>query len=106
MRCLMRLGLVWNHLLNVIPSGHKTRQEMRSEEWAEFRERSVAFFNNNLRDFGTEQGMSWYIRTQMAWMFPKLPRVKEGVWTCIPESELPKIFAWFVALPDAAEYVY
>ncbi len=106
MRCLMRYGLVWNHLNSVIRFRHKTREEMTDDEWAEFREGSVRFFNNNLRDFGSEDGMSWYVRTLMAWLFPEAPRVKEGLWTCIPKSELPKIFAWFVALPDAAEYGY
>jgi hypothetical protein len=106
MRCLMRYGLVWNHLNTVISLGHKTREEMSDDEWLEFRTSSVAFFNSNLRDFGSEAGMSSYIRTRMAWLFPEAPRVKKGVWMCLPESELPKIMAWFVTLSDAAEYGY
>ncbi len=107
MRCLMRYGLVWNHLDNVVPYGHKTREEMTDDEWSEFKAASVKGFNNNLRDFGSEAGMSSYIRTQMEWLLPEpLPRIKEGVHERIPESELPLIIAWFSSQPDAAEYGY
>jgi len=80
MRCVMRYGLVWNHLAAVVRRGHKMREEMTSDEWAAFIAGSVAYFNSHLRDFGNVDDMFGYIRTQMRWMFPELQGVRWGVW--------------------------
>jgi hypothetical protein len=98
LRCIERYGLVWNHLRCVVLYGHKTREEMTDEEWKAFIALSVDFFNNNLRDFGSEESAIAYIRYWMSWLF---------LWAdALDESEIPQIVEWFLALPDRADYGY
>ena len=109
LRAVKRYGLVWNCLLTLIPHGHKTREEMTDDEWRSFIAWCVEFFNANLRDFGTEEGCVSYIRFQMRYLLAGLGLAHStaGVWRdVIDESEIPKVIAWFVSLPDAAEYGY
>ena len=85
------------------------REEMADDEWRSFIAWCVEFFNANLRDFGTEKGCVSYIRFQMRYLLAGLglARSTAGVWRdVIDESEIPKVIAWFVSLPDAADYGY
>lgn len=90
LECLMRYGLVHNHLNTVIPLGHKRREEMSDEEWSAFIARSVEHFNGDM----------WFHKEER--MINYICKITFGV----PESELPRLVAWFTSLPDAKDYGY
>ncbi|MDQ3821400.1 MAG: hypothetical protein M3362_27485 [Acidobacteriota bacterium] len=90
LECLMRFGLVHNHLKCVIPLGHKTREEMTDEEWSDFITRSVAYFNRN----------QWFHREDRT--IGHICRITFGV----PESALPQLMEAFISLPSASDYGY
>lgn len=80
---MMRYFIVHRHLIAVVQLGHKSREEMTLEEWADFRRVSVEYFNGNRRRY-SETAILGYIGAE-------------------PET-LSAYIASFMALPDRVDY--
>jgi hypothetical protein len=109
LRCIMRFGLAWNQLASLHKHSGKDRDAYTDDEWRAYVAKSSAFFNANLRDFGSEEGCINYIRHCMSWIFPELKRENpsDTLWKDrLDVSGIPNIIEWFVALPDKEVYGY
>lgn len=79
----MRYLLIHRHLRVAIKLGHKTRQEMTPEEWADFCKISLEYFSGNRRRY-SDADIIGYIGATL--------------------ETLPKYIAAFTALPDRTDY--
>jgi hypothetical protein len=65
LECLMRYGLVHNHLRAAISPGHKKREVLSDEEWSAFIARSVAHFNGNMWHHKEERMILLYLQAHV-----------------------------------------
>ena len=74
----MRYGMGLNHLMSVLGLQDRTLESVTDEEWQKY---VGSMVRHNLGDFRHEENVVGYVCTQMAWLFPDLPRERSGDWT-------------------------
>jgi hypothetical protein len=104
LRAVMRYGIGVNHLASVLELQSRGFRSATPEEWEKY---VGAQARRDLGQFGKEELVVGYVCTQMAWLFPDLPRERSGLWAGkrMDASALPEVVSRFRSLHGAREFL-